>query len=388
MPIATIENNVPFQQTNVLDSFYKGQTQRLDIDKAKTDATNAGVDRDQELEKKRWQRLARKVGAYDTAEKWNGNEAALRKIAQEEGVEYQPWGDGTTYDKIMRMGADIDPQLLRIKEMTAEKSSDPKTLTTARFIKEDQAARPEAYQTDPALRARAQWAEAVMTNAQKMINVAPGGEVHKPPSYSGFQPPPLPPEPPPPPQNGAPQPPPSGPQPVFRGAVPVEATKLKGEAESKITTYGLNLKYINQAISDFEKTPKLLEGGVMDRLGYAINSARGQTTDEGVAYNQAYQAITKMSNANLLDAKGTQTEGDAVRAMAEFLDSPGDRKLMQLALTKIKGALEEKMQTAQGVIGEIDKNYGPLGGQATTGAPTGITPPTRLRYNPATGDIE
>ena len=375
MPIATIEANVPFQQTNMLDSLYKGQTQRLDVNKAEADAANAGVDREELIRKRKAQILARDVFALDNEEKWN---QLGPDLAAKYGIEFKPWDGGVHRDRILAMGSEVDPQLLGIKEMAATKSAqetrNPSIL--AGKILEMAAADP-SLANEPGFASRIQWANAIMTNAQKIIGVPQGGNVYAAPTYPGSNVPPASNAPPintgeSPPRADAP--PPAGPQPIFRGAMPAEMTKLQGENKSKITAYNLNLDHVNSAIDAFDKNPELLKGGVTDRFGYAINAARGATTDEGVAYNQAYQSIVEVSNADLLDAKGTQTEGDAVRAMAKFLDSPGDRKLMQLALTKIKNALEEKRKTAEGINSQIDSTYGPLGGGQPSAAQPGAAP--------------
>lgn len=101
MPIATIENNVPFQQTNMLDSLYKGQTQRLDVNQREEEARNAPIDRE---------RLMRRQDAFDKNTEF---ETILKK--QKVVVDVLgsiPEGDAPAFDRAKQylvQTLDIDP---------------------------------------------------------------------------------------------------------------------------------------------------------------------------------------------------------------------------------------------------------------------------------------
>lgn len=117
MPVEYFQPNT---NVNMLDELYKGQTQRLDVDKRERDAAYEGEDRQNAQQKRIAQLLAREVSALDTEEKWNQFGPG---VAEKYKIPFAGWEGGTTRQRVLDMGAEMDPQLLSIKDKSADKSS-------------------------------------------------------------------------------------------------------------------------------------------------------------------------------------------------------------------------------------------------------------------------
>jgi hypothetical protein len=102
-----------------------------------------------------------------------------------------------------------------------------------------------------------------------------------------------------------------------------------------------------------------LELGTVSNLHGKFSQATGIGATEGTrAYAELQRVLQTLSNTKLLDAKGVQTEGDAVRARIESLISAGDTEAAFAELSKAREALQTTSDLALAQADDLTEQYG------------------------------
>jgi len=79
-----------------------------------------------------------------------------------------------------------------------------------------------------------------------------------------------------------------------------------------------------------------LKLGLMENAESIVRNKLGKSTENSVNYASFISSIEKMRNDSLRLNKGTQTEGDAVRAWNEIFENPNDEKVVAQRLKEIQ----------------------------------------------------
>lgn len=145
------------------------------------------------------------------------------------------------------------------------------------------------------------------------------------------------------------------PNPYSEKPLPVGALKMQQEAVDALkaaeNTSSLSSKLAQQAISGE------LNLGPMSNL---INRGRnfiGASTPESVNLGLMETDLEKLRNDTLRLNKGVQTEGDAIRAMNEVIQSKNDPQLFASAMGRLNDINNRAAQMQQMQIDQIRQNY-------------------------------
>lgn len=145
------------------------------------------------------------------------------------------------------------------------------------------------------------------------------------------------------------------PNPYSEKPLPVGALKMQQEAVDALkaaeNTSSLSSKLAQQAISGE------LNLGPMSNL---INRGRnfiGASTPESVNLGLMETDLEKLRNDTLRLNKGVQTEGDAIRAMNEVIQSKNDPQLFAAAMGRLNDINNRAAQMQQMQIDQIRQNY-------------------------------
>lgn len=134
-----------------------------------------------------------------------------------------------------------------------------------------------------------------------------------------------------------------------------------------------------------------LKLGPLENIGYKARNLAGISTPESQRFADLNANLEKLRNDSLRLNKGTQTEGDAIRAWNEITGSPTDNNVVKNALLRIKemnirAAQEKKMRLNQL---RTDSGLDPLDVSGYASTPTTVPGEKRkLTYDPATGDFK
>ncbi len=154
-------------------------------------------------------------------------------------------------------------------------------------------------------------------------------------------------------ESGKPLPSPTAPN---LKPLPPTVLKMQGEEIDMIQTAGginADLKALVGQIDD-----KKLDLGVMSNL---VNKARnkvGLSNEESRALGSFSTTLQKLRNDSLRLNKGTQTEGDAVRAWQELVDGINDGKLVRQRLEEIQALNDRAIKLRVNNVDLMRANYG------------------------------
>lgn len=158
------------------------------------------------------------------------------------------------------------------------------------------------------------------------------------------------------------------------GNLPVGLQKLEDndiDALANVKSMNTQLGNINQQIDN--GTLKLSAGGNV--WNKALNYT-GMSTQESANYASFQAAMEKMRNDSLRLNKGTQTEGDAVRAWNELFASANDPKVVKQRLGEIQALNAQASKVRVGMINSRRKNQGigPLDTDEVLDGSIGLSP--------------
>jgi hypothetical protein len=142
---------------------------------------------------------------------------------------------------------------------------------------------------------------------------------------------------------------------AFQKPLPSMAMKLESEDLDKALSATTVSNDINKQINS------ILSSGVnfnyIGNTRLAINAATGATDPETLAYQDYKNFITRVTNESLRLNKGTQTEGDAQRAVKE-LGSPTSPQAVVRALATLRDLNAQKVADANSLISARRKSSG------------------------------
>lgn len=146
----------------------------------------------------------------------------------------------------------------------------------------------------------------------------------------------------------------------------------KGNGVPKLSDNAL--KQVNEANSQLEQSNQssIKIGGLIDKLnnggleisptniaGAKVRSWIGQTTPNDLAVDQLKTAVNEGVNNILMQAKGTQTEGDAQRAAQVIAANPiHDKNSALQALNTLKAVQDSHVRSLNQNINTVYDNYG------------------------------
>lgn len=372
---------------NVLDAYYKGQAQEFE-------QTKSDQDRQHEQFVRRSRLLARDVYALDTEEKWN---QLGPEVAKRHRVPFRPWDGGVHRDRILAMGAEMDPQTLNARwgdsnaatSLLGQYGIGGKTdWDRAQNVVALAQAKPELM-NDPAFSALYNSSMYFLQNRfNPFMTLQPGGTALQKPPLVITQPgaaPPVAPQPgaaPPvapgapvaPSQDIAPRPgataPSGGLQPVAQGAVPEPVITADTNMRSEVANLGVHIGKLNEVIKSLDDQSLKL-GGWTNLMNEIRNTGLTpfQPTEGSRAYSTLISTLEQNRNDILLLAKGTQTEGDARRAMDAIIQYKTDPIQVRKQLENLRVALESSKREKEQGISVRQQQYPGLSGNRPTGAP-------------------
>lgn len=158
-----------------------------------------------------------------------------------------------------------------------------------------------------------------------------------------------------------------------RGRLEVQRTEAERRAESErnklpvpvITAYGTAAQNERQAGSVVQSVEQHIEDiktgklplGVVPNTEAQLRNWLGRSTPESVAYADFLRTVEQSVNAVLSAAKGTQTEGDAIRARNQILRNPNDAAVVQSALKDLAKATKESQDIYRNTMNQLGGRY-------------------------------
>ena len=158
-----------------------------------------------------------------------------------------------------------------------------------------------------------------------------------------------------------------------RGRLEVQRTEAERRAESErnklpvpvITAYGTAAQNERQAGSVVQSVEQHIEDiktgklplGVVPNTEAQLRNWLGRSTPESVAYADFLRTVEQSVNAVLSAAKGTQTEGDAIRARNQILRNPNDAAVVQSALKDLAKATKESQDIYRNTMNQLGNRY-------------------------------
>jgi hypothetical protein len=103
---------------------------------------------------------------------------------------------------------------------------------------------------------------------------------------------------------------------------------------------------------------KELDLGMINNLSAKAKNVTGFSDDNSRRYGEFNLTMEKLRNNILQMAKGTQTEGDAQRAMKQIMSSPNDNANVKTQLAKLAKAFENDASIRAMNNDQINANYG------------------------------
>ena len=140
-----------------------------------------------------------------------------------------------------------------------------------------------------------------------------------------------------------------------RNRLPVPVVTAYGTAAQNERQAGSVVQSVEQHIEDI-KTGKL-PLGVIPNTEAQLRNWLGRSTPESVAYADFLRTVEQSVNAVLSAAKGTQTEGDAIRARNQILRNPNDAAVVQSALKDLAKATKEAQDIYRGTMNQLGNRY-------------------------------
>jgi len=141
---------------------------------------------------------------------------------------------------------------------------------------------------------------------------------------------------------------------------PTNAEVKTYEAANTIVTNSKNM--ISSLDNHIAKIgTKDLPLGPLDVAGYKLRNSTDNSTPQSIAYADMMRDVDTAVNNILVAAKGTQTEGDAIRARNQILNSPYDEANVKQALTKLAEAQRVASNIhskTMNVLGDSRKGFG------------------------------
>lgn len=137
--------------------------------------------------------------------------------------------------------------------------------------------------------------------------------------------------------------------------LPVGALKMQQEAVDALAA-------AKNTAALSEKLQGQVQSGALDLgpMSNLVNKGRnfiGSSTPESVNFGLMETDLEKLRNDTLRLNKGVQTEGDAIRAMNEVIQSKNDPKLFAAAMTRLYDINNRATQLQQMQIDQIRQNY-------------------------------
>jgi hypothetical protein len=130
-------------------------------------------------------------------------------------------------------------------------------------------------------------------------------------------------------------------------------------------------------IDQIDKYSKMIEDGdlsfsLLSNLASSGRVAAGVARDTDVNKQDFNRFVLGAANALLLQAKGTQTEGDAQRARDQVVDAlaKNDNKTVKSALTELRSVIERTRKSAELTIEDFNESFGTSKAIPGTPAPT------------------
>lgn len=140
-----------------------------------------------------------------------------------------------------------------------------------------------------------------------------------------------------------------------RNRLPVPAANAYQAAALNERQAGSVVQSVEQHIEDI-KTGKLPLGLIPNNEAQLRNWL-GRSTPESVAYADLLRTVEQSVNAVLSAAKGTQTEGDAIRARNQILRNPNDAAVVQSALKDLAKATKESQDIYRNTLNQLGNRY-------------------------------
>ena len=156
--------------------------------------------------------------------------------------------------------------------------------------------------------------------------------------------------------------------------LPVGALKMQQEAVDALTA-SQNTSELAKKLAAQADDGSLDLGPVSNMINRGRNMI-GASTPESVNLGLMETDLEKLRNDTLRLNKGVQTEGDAVRAMNEVLQSKNDPKLFSAAMARLNAINDRAATLQQMQIDQIRQNYNaaPLGVQSVPNDYNSIQP--------------
>jgi hypothetical protein len=143
-----------------------------------------------------------------------------------------------------------------------------------------------------------------------------------------------------------------------RNKLPVPVITAYGTAAQNERQAGSVVQSVEQHIEDI-KTGKL-PLGVVPNTEAQLRNWLGKSTPESVLYADFLRTIDQSVNAVLSAAKGTQTEGDAIRARNQILRNPNDAAVVQGALKDLAKSVKESQDIYRNTLNQLGSRYSGL----------------------------
>jgi len=139
---------------------------------------------------------------------------------------------------------------------------------------------------------------------------------------------------------------------------PLLPTMVKMIAENKegIGTLSQSIADLDNVISSIEN--KKLDLGIVNNALAGAKNYLGKEDEQSTNYAQFDTFIEKLRNNVMLMAKGTQTEGDAQRALATIIKNRNSNGVVAEQLKTLKKAFENDVNIKAMNIDDINQNYG------------------------------
>ena len=140
--------------------------------------------------------------------------------------------------------------------------------------------------------------------------------------------------------------------------------KLSDNALKQVNEASTQLSQARQSYTKIGGLVNDLKGGKLDLSASNIVAAKGRmalglSTPNDLAIDRFQAALNQAANDVLMMAKGTQTEGDAQRAVATITaNPPRDNNAAMQALNTLAGIQRNTINTLNGNINTIYDNYG------------------------------
>ena len=138
--------------------------------------------------------------------------------------------------------------------------------------------------------------------------------------------------------------------------IPPSSLKLQQEGIDAISIAGGLEADMGGIINQIDN--KKLKLGPVENLVSRAKNASGQSTENSRNYNSFKSTMEKLRNDSLRLNKGTQTEGDAVRAWNELFENLSDEKVVKQRLQEVQAINRRAIQLQKNNVNNIRQNFG------------------------------